>query len=62
MDANQSNFLEDGLIESNVQMLARYGIFFRDRRFELCNAIVDLIMMDAIEGKMKKKRFEIRCG
>jgi hypothetical protein len=54
-DINRSSFLEDGLVESNVRMLARYGIFLRDRRFELCNAIVDLIMMDAVEGKLKKK-------
>ena len=55
VDINRSNFLEDGLVESNVRMLARYGIYLRDRRFDLCNAIVDLIMLDAIEGKLKKK-------
>ena len=54
-DLNKCNHLEHGLIESNVRMLARYGIYLRDRRYTLCNSIMDLIMFDGIEGKLKKK-------
>jgi hypothetical protein len=54
-DINRCDFLEDGLIESNVRLLARYGIYLRYRRYNLCNVIVDLLMMYGIEGRPKKK-------
>ena len=55
-DINRNNFLEDGLLESNVRMLARFGIYLRDSKYKLCNVMMDLIMADAINGKLGKKR------
>ena len=55
-DINRSNFLEDGLIESNVRMLAKFGIYLRDSKFKLCNVMMDLIMVDAIDGKLGGKK------
>ena len=55
-DINRNNFLEDGLIESNVRMLAKFGIYLRDSKFKLCNVMMDLIMVDAIDGKLGGKK------
>ena len=52
MDFNRKNFLEDGVIESNVRMLAKFGIYLRDKKYKLCNVMMDLIMEDAINGKL----------
>ena len=37
-------------------MLARFGIYLRDSKYKLCNVMMDLIMADAIDGKLGKKR------
>ena len=52
VDFNRNNFLEDGVIESNVRMLAKFGIYLRDKKYKLCNVMMDLIMEDAINGKL----------
>ena len=33
-------------------MLAKYGIYLRDHRFQLYNVIVDLVAQDALEGRI----------
>ena len=49
---NNCLYSEKGLIESNVLMLARYGIYLRDHRYQLCNVIVDMIAMDILNGEL----------
>ena len=51
---NEYQFEDKKLVESNVLilMLAKFGVYLRDRRYQLCNVIVDLIAMDALTGRI----------
>ena len=40
---NWLNFEKDGLIESNARKIAAHGIFLRDKRYHLCNVLIDII-------------------
>ena len=40
---NWLNFEKDSLIESNARKIAAHGIFLRDRRYHLCNVLIDII-------------------
>lgn len=46
---------ERGLLESNVRLEALFGIYLRDKRFHLCNIMVDSILMDVINGSLTTK-------
>ena len=49
---NNCQFVDKGIVESNVLMLAKYGIYLRDKRYQLCNVIIDRIAMDALRGEI----------
>jgi hypothetical protein len=42
-----------GLLESNVKMEALFGIYLRDKRYHLCNSMIDSILMDFMSGSLK---------
>ena len=44
-----------GLLESNVRLEALFGIYLRDKRYHLCNIMMDSIMMDFMNGSLKTK-------
>ena len=37
------NFERDGIIESNIRKAATHGVYLRDKRYQLCNVLVDKI-------------------
>jgi hypothetical protein len=50
------DYLQHGLIESNVRFLARYGIYLRDKKHHLCNIIIDLLAHDVLTKKIKMRK------
>ena len=46
LDHNRLNLLKLGLLESNSRMEAAFGIYIRDKRFHLCNVMMDNILLD----------------
>jgi hypothetical protein len=54
-DPNRMELAKRGLLESNVRLEALFGIYFRDKRYHLCNIMMDSIMMDFMSGTLKTK-------
>ena len=54
-DHNSMEWAKRGLLESNVKMEALFGIYLRDKRYHLCNIMMDSILMDFMDGSLKTK-------
>ena len=54
-DPNRMELAKRGLLESNVRLEALFGIYLRDKRYHLCNIMMDAIMMDFMSGSLKTK-------
>ena len=52
-DPNRMELAKRGLLESNVRMEALFGIYLRDKRYHLCNIMVDSILMKFMDGSLK---------
>ena len=55
-DPNRMELAKRGLLESNVRFEALFGIYLRDKRYQLCNIMVDSILLDLMDGSLKKTK------
>ena len=54
-DPIRMELAKGGLLETNVRMEALFGIYLRDKRYHLCNIMMDDILMDFMNGSLKTK-------
>ena len=51
-DEDQEKFAQN-IVDNNVNLLARYGIYIRDKKYQLLNVMMDEVMLDVLNGKIK---------